>query len=56
MASTSGIQPARPRPAPKRPQVSRRSFLRRAWLTERQLLASTITHTAVDVVWSLWFK
>ncbi len=32
MAISSGVRPATPRPAPKKPQVSRRSFLRTAWL------------------------
>ncbi len=31
-------------------------FYGRAWRAQRQLLASSITHTAVDVVWSLWFR
>lgn len=31
-------------------------FYGRAWRQKRQLLASSITHTAVDVVWSLWFR
>jgi membrane protease YdiL (CAAX protease family) len=31
-------------------------FYGRAWRSRRQLLASIITHTAVDVVWSLWFR
>lgn len=31
-------------------------FYGRAWRARRQLLASVITHTAVDVVWSLWFR
>jgi CAAX protease family protein len=31
-------------------------FYGRAWRAHRQVLASSITHTAVDVVWSLWFK
>jgi len=31
-------------------------FYGRAWRAHRQLLASIITHTAVDVVWSLWFR
>jgi uncharacterized protein len=31
-------------------------FYGRAWRTRRQLLASSITHTMVDVVWSLWFR
>ena len=31
-------------------------FYGRAWHARRQLLASIVTHTAVDVVWSLWFR
>lgn len=31
-------------------------FYGRAWRARRQLLASVITHTAVDVAWSLWFR
>ena len=31
-------------------------FYGRAWRAGRQLLASIMTHTAVDVVWSLWFR
>lgn len=31
-------------------------FYGRAWRSKRQLLASTVTRTAVDVVWSLWFR
>jgi hypothetical protein len=31
-------------------------FYGRAWRAQRQLLASSITHTMVDVVWSLWFR
>lgn len=31
-------------------------FYGRAWRARRQLLASSITHTMVDVVWSLWFR
>lgn len=31
-------------------------FYGRAWRAERKVLASSITHTAVDVVWSLWFR
>jgi len=30
-------------------------FYGRAWRARRQVLASSITHTAVDVVWWLWF-
>lgn len=31
-------------------------FYGRAWSSRHRILASVITHTAVDVVWSLWFK
>ncbi len=31
-------------------------FYGRAWLDRRRLLASGITHAAVDVVWSVWFR
>jgi uncharacterized protein len=31
-------------------------FYGRAWRAQRHLLASIITHTAVDVAWSLWFR
>ncbi len=31
-------------------------FYGRAWRARRRLFASTITHTSVDVVWSLWFR
>jgi uncharacterized protein len=31
-------------------------FYGRAWRANRQILAAVITHTGVDVVWSLWFK
>lgn len=31
-------------------------FYGRAWLANRHILAAVVTHTAVDVVWSLWFK
>ena len=31
-------------------------FYGRAWRAERQIFASIMTHTAVDVVWSLWFR
>src|SRR5919197_3639155 len=51
MASTSVIQPARPRPAPKRPQVSRRSFLRRAWLTG---LFASLAGFGAGSVYFLW--
>jgi membrane protease YdiL (CAAX protease family) len=31
-------------------------FYGRAWRAHRRVLASSITHTAIDVVWSLWFR
>lgn len=31
-------------------------FYGRAWRARRQLLASSLTHAAVDTVWSLWFR
>lgn len=31
-------------------------FYGRAWSARHRVLASVITHTAVDVVWSLWFR
>ncbi len=31
-------------------------FYGRAWRARRQLLASSVAHTLVDVVWSLWFR
>jgi uncharacterized protein len=31
-------------------------FYGRAWRAKRQLLASSITHTTVDLIWSLWFR
>jgi membrane protease YdiL (CAAX protease family) len=31
-------------------------FYGRAWLAERRLAASSITHATVDTVWSIWFR
>jgi membrane protease YdiL (CAAX protease family) len=31
-------------------------FYGRAWRPDRQIFASIVTHTAVDVAWSLWFR
>lgn len=31
-------------------------FYGRAWRSERRVFASIVTHTAVDVVWVLWFR
>jgi len=31
-------------------------FYARAWLSERRILASSITHATVDTVWSIWLR
>lgn len=31
-------------------------FYGRAWMAERRLMASSITHATVDTVWSIWFR
>jgi uncharacterized protein len=31
-------------------------FYGRAWRERRRIFCSSVTHTAVDVVWSLWFR
>jgi CAAX protease family protein len=31
-------------------------FYGRSWLDRRRLFSSSVTHTAVDAVWSLWFR
>jgi membrane protease YdiL (CAAX protease family) len=31
-------------------------FYGRAWMEKRRLFASSITHTGVDTLWSLWFR
>jgi len=31
-------------------------FYGRAWMEKRRLFASSITHTSVDTVWSIWFR
>ena len=31
-------------------------FYGRAWRAERRVMTSALTHTAVDVVWGLWFR
>jgi membrane protease YdiL (CAAX protease family) len=31
-------------------------FYARAWLADRRVLASSITHTTVDTVWSIWLR
>jgi uncharacterized protein len=32
------------------------AFYARAWLAQRRLLASSITHATVDTVWSIWLR
>ena len=32
------------------------AFYGRAWSSKHRILASVLTHTAVDVAWSLWFR
>ena len=51
MAISSGVRPATPRPAPKKPQVSRRSFLRTAWLAG---LGAAAAGFGVGTVYFLW--
>jgi uncharacterized protein len=31
-------------------------FYGRAWLRQKRLFASSVTHTTVDTVWSIWFR
>jgi membrane protease YdiL (CAAX protease family) len=31
-------------------------FYGRAWRARRRLFASSVTHTTVDTVWSIWFR
>ena len=51
MAISSGVRPASPRPAPKKPQVSRRSFLRTAWLAG---LGAAVAGFGAGSVYFLW--
>ena len=51
MAISEGVRPAAPRPAPKKPQVSRRSFLRTAWLAG---LGAATAGFSVGTVYFLW--
>src|SRR5919201_6642067 len=51
MAITTGVQPAAPRPSPKKPQVSRRSFLRTAWLA---VLGAGTVGFGAGTVYFLW--
>ncbi len=51
MATTTGVRPATPRPAPKKPRVSRRSFLRTTWLAA---LGAAVTGFSLGSVYFLW--
>jgi cytochrome b6-f complex iron-sulfur subunit len=51
MAITTGVRPAAPRPVAKKPRVSRRSFLRTAWLAG---LGASITGFSLGSVYFLW--
>ncbi len=51
MATTSGVPPATPRPAARKPQVSRRSFLRTTWLAA---LGASIAGFGAGTVFFLW--
>jgi cytochrome b6-f complex iron-sulfur subunit len=51
MAITTGVRPATPRPGPKKPRVSRRSFLRTAWLAA---LGASVTGFGLGSVYFLW--
>jgi cytochrome b6-f complex iron-sulfur subunit len=51
MAAIAGLRPATPRPAAKKPQVSRRSFLRTAWLAG---LGASLAGFGAGTVYFLW--
>lgn len=51
MATTTGLRPATPRPAAKKPRVSRRSFLRTAWLAG---LGASVAGFSLGSVYFLW--
>ena len=51
MATTPGARPATPRPPAKKPQVSRRSFLRTAWLGA---LGASVAGFGAGTVYFLW--
>ena len=51
MAISSGVRPASPRPPAKKPQVSRRSFLRTAWLAG---LGAAVAGFGAGSVYFLW--
>jgi cytochrome b6-f complex iron-sulfur subunit len=51
MSISEGVRPATPRPAPKKPQVSRRSFLRTAWLAG---LGAAVAGFGAGTVYFLW--
>jgi cytochrome b6-f complex iron-sulfur subunit len=51
MAISSGVRPATPRPPAKKPQVSRRSFLRAAWLGA---LGAAVAGFSAGTIYFLW--
>ena len=51
MAISEGVRPATPRPPAKKPQVSRRSFLRTAWLAG---LGAAVAGFGAGTVYFLW--
>jgi cytochrome b6-f complex iron-sulfur subunit len=51
MSISEGVRPASPRPAAKKPQVSRRSFLRTAWLAG---LGAAVAGFGAGTVYFLW--
>jgi cytochrome b6-f complex iron-sulfur subunit len=51
MTAIAGLRPAKPRPAAKKPQVSRRSFLRTAWLAG---LGAAVAGFGAGTVYFLW--
>jgi len=53
MAISSGVRPASPRPQAKKPQVSRRSFLRTAWLAG---IGASLAGFGTGTVYFLWPK
>src|ERR687888_1795063 len=51
MATSTGVRPARPRPAPSKPRVSRRSFLRTTWLAA---VGASLAGFGLGSVYFLW--
>ena len=51
MSISEGVRPATPRPPAKKPQVSRRSFLRTAWLAG---LGAAVAGFGAGSIYFLW--